>query len=309
MLRVGIDDALGLEVGNLRLARCLRCDSWVSTHSSTAQATPVEYSPASNAAGPTSSPGRTVLLTDRQAGSGAPATSTHKHLAQNAGELLPEFAAIAKPRRGHDLEEAITMRLIALWRGAHAVVFALLAGLLLIVKTNLAGWKTSAGDLISSLDNVVGETGRTGGSGFFIESLQKVSNLESSTVTKLIALMVAYGVLEGVEGWGLWKEKRWAEYLTVVATAGLIPFEIHELTKEATVFRVGALMLNVAVIVFLVRAKRLFGVSGGKKKELPFNWDTEFHKGPTTGRSASESAAGNTTEIPDGGKTLLLAAQ
>jgi uncharacterized membrane protein (DUF2068 family) len=248
MLRPGIDDILGIEVGNLRLARCIRCDSWLPAH-----------------ANATSGEGAETL---------------------SANDLLPEFATIAKPRRGHDLEEAITMRLIALWRGAHAVVFALVAGLLLIVKTNLAGWKTSASDLISTLDNVVSETGRTGSSGFFVKSLQKVSNLESSTVTKLFALMVAYGVLEGVEGWGLWKEKRWAEYLTVVATAGLIPFEIHELTKEVTVFRVGALVANIAVIIFLVRAKRLFGVSGGKKKELPFDWSKDFHKGPSTGRSA-----------------------
>jgi uncharacterized membrane protein (DUF2068 family) len=264
-LRSGVDDALGVEVGNLRLARCLRCDAWVATHSRTS----AEVAQAEKARN----------------------HHPNHHLAANDGDVLPEFAALPKPRRGHDLEEAITMRLIALWRGAHAVVFALVAGLLLIVKTNLAGLKTSAGELISTLDNVVSETARTGSSGFFLKSLQKVSNLESSTVTKLIALMVAYGLLEGVEGWGLWKEKRWAEYLTVVATAGLIPFEIHELTKEVTVFRVGALVLNIAVIIFLVRAKRLFGVSGGKKKELPFNWETEFHRGPSTGRVADALAA------------------
>jgi uncharacterized membrane protein (DUF2068 family) len=262
-LRPGIDDALGVEVGNLRLARCLRCDCWIAAHSrSAAQVARAEQTQAAN----------------------------HSIEASHVG-VLPEFASLPKPRRGHDLEEAITMRLIALWRSAHAVVFALVAGLLLIVKTNLAGWKTSAGELISTLDSVVSETARTGSSGFFLKSLQKVSNLEPSTVTKLIALMVAYGLLEGVEGWGLWKERRWAEYLTVVATAGLIPFEIHELSKEVTVFRVGALVLNIAVIIFLVRAKRLFGVSGGKKKELPFDWDTEFHGGPVTGRVAETLAA------------------
>lgn len=271
-LRLGLDDPLGIEIGNLRLARCIRCDCWVAGHAST------------------------VLPGTGLPGEEAVTSFGRIHpLDHSASEVIPEFVTIPKPRRGHDLEEAITMRLIALWRGAHAVAFALLAGLLLIVKTNLAGWKTSAGELISTLDQVVSETGRTGGSRFFLKSLQKVTSLESSTVTKLIALMVAYGLLEGIEGWGLWKEKRWAEYLTVVATAGLIPFEIYELTKEVTVFRVGALMLNIAVIVFLVRAKRLFGVSGGKKKELPFNWETQFHTGPSTGRTVSQ------TERPDRG--------
>ena len=266
-LRPGVDDSFGVEVGHLRLARCFRCDSWIPTHASAA-------------------PEHVRTQEHKARGEDASASLVNR----TTGELLPEFDVIPKPRRGHDLEEAITMRLIAAWRGAHAVFFALVAGLLLIVKTNLAGWKASASALIGKLDQVVSETGRTGGSGFFIKSLEKVSKLEPSTVTKLIGLMVGYGLLEGVEGWGLWKEKRWAEYLTVVATAGLIPFEIHELTKTVTVFRVGALVLNVAVIVFLVRAKGLFGLSGGRKKELPYNWDTEFHRGPSTGRKVIGSA-------------------
>jgi uncharacterized membrane protein (DUF2068 family) len=262
-LRPGIDDHLGVEVGNLRLARCIRCDAWIATHAATSQEISEHsfHNPHAHAEGVTES-----------------------HLTQVSTETLPEFSKIPKPRRGHDLEEAITMKLIAVWRGAHAVVFGLVAILLLVVRTNLAGWKTSATSFIETLDRVATETGRTSSNGFVVKSLQKVSNLESSTVLKLIALMVAYGVLEGVEGWGLWTERRWAEYLTVVATAGLIPFEIHELTKEVTVFRVGALILNIAVIVFLIRAKRLFGVSGGAKKEKPYDWETEFTKGPKTGR-------------------------
>jgi uncharacterized membrane protein (DUF2068 family) len=272
-LRDGTDDALAVEVGHLRLARCIRCDSWIATHASAAP--------------------EAVRVTDHQLqGHGGEVAAVNRV----STEFVPEFSSIPKPRRGHDLEEAITMRLIAVWRGAHAVVFALVAVLLLIVRTNLAGWKTSAGTLLNRLDQVVGEPGRTGGSGFFIKSLKKVSNLESSTVTKFLFIVVAYGLLEGVEGWGLWIEKRWAEYLTVVATAGLIPFEVHELAKEVTAVRVGALLLNIGVIVFLVRAKRLFGMSGGKKQELLFNWDTEFHRGPSTGRLAPDGEASQQQE-------------
>jgi uncharacterized membrane protein (DUF2068 family) len=253
-LRPGVDDQLGVEVGNLRLARCIRCDAWIPVHANRAPEVVVH--------------------------SGA-----NQHLAEVSSEVLPAFSTIPKPRRGHHLEEAITMRLIAIWRGAHAVVFALLAGLLLVVRTNLAGLKTNASSLIETLDQVAAETGRTGNSGFFVHSLERVSNLESSTVMKLIALMVAYGVLEGVEGWGLWKEKLWAEYLTVIATASLIPFEIHELMKEVTVVRVGALLLNIAVIVYIVKAKRLFGFKGGAKKKA-YDWDVDFMQGPSTDRGA-----------------------
>jgi hypothetical protein len=45
-----------------------------------------------------------------------------------------------------------------------------------------------------------------------------------------------------------------------VATVGLIPYEVYELTKSTTAFKVGALVVNVVVLLYLVWSKRLFGV-------------------------------------------------
>ena len=55
-------------------------------------------------------------------------------------------------------------------------------------------------------------------------------------------------MVEAVEAVGLWHERRWAEYLTALATAGFLPFEIDELIKRVTVFRVSALVINVAIL-------------------------------------------------------------
>jgi Predicted membrane protein (DUF2127) len=76
-------------------------------------------------------------------------------------------------------------------------------------------------------------------------------------------------VVELIEAIGLWHEKRWAEYLTVIATAGLMPFEIVELTRRVTVFRVGALVVNLAIVIWLVWRKRLFGSNGGRAALAP----------------------------------------
>lgn len=84
-------------------------------------------------------------------------------------------------------------------------------------------------------------------------------------ILTLVAVgLLVDGVLEGVEGVGLWLAKRWAEYLTVVATAAFLPLEIHELLDRVTVTRVVAFLVNVAAVVYLVVAKRLFGVRGGR---------------------------------------------
>ena len=68
----------------------------------------------------------------------------------------------------------------------------------------------------------------------------------------------AYALLEGTEGIGLAMRRRWAEYLTVIATGLLIPFEAYEVVHKVTLFRVGALLLNVAVVGYLAYRKRLF---------------------------------------------------
>lgn len=65
-----------------------------------------------------------------------------------------------------------------------------------------------------------------------------------------------YATLFLVEGFGLWFGKRWAEYLTVFATASLIPFEIWELARHVTPLKIGAIVLNVAIVIYLWRIVR-----------------------------------------------------
>jgi uncharacterized membrane protein (DUF2068 family) len=69
---------------------------------------------------------------------------------------------------------------------------------------------------------------------------------------------IAYALLEGTEGVGLAMRRRWAEYLTVFATGFLIPYEAYEVVHHITLFKVGALLLNVAVVGYLAWRKRLF---------------------------------------------------
>lgn len=95
----------------------------------------------------------------------------------------------------------------------------------------------------------------------FIERLLFRVVLYVGTFTHLNVLAVgaiAYATLEGTEGVGLAMRRRWAEYLTVIATSILIPYEVYEVFHHVTLFRVGALLLNVAVVGYLAYRKRLF---------------------------------------------------
>src|SRR5256884_507444 len=61
-----------------------------------------------------------------------------------------------------------------------------------------------------------------------------------------------YAALFTVEGVGLWRRKRWAEYLTVIATLSLVPLELFELTRAVTPPRLTALVVNLAVVAYLI---------------------------------------------------------
>lgn len=79
-----------------------------------------------------------------------------------------------------------------------------------------------------------------------------------SHINALALGAIAYALLEGTEGVGLAMRRRWAEYLTVIATGLLIPLEIYEVINKVTVFRAGALLVNLFVVGYLAYRKRLF---------------------------------------------------
>jgi len=79
---------------------------------------------------------------------------------------------------------------------------------------------------------------------------------EHLTSTRLLLLAlgaVAYATLHLVEAYGLWRERRWAEWLTIAAGGIYIPFELYELSKSVTWAKVGLLAVNVAIVIYLAR--------------------------------------------------------
>ena len=70
-----------------------------------------------------------------------------------------------------------------------------------------------------------------------------------------------------MEAVGLWYQRRWAEYLTFVATTVFLPYEIYELAQKVSLLKILALFINIAIAAYLLYAKRLFGLRGGAEAE------------------------------------------
>ena len=81
-------------------------------------------------------------------------------------------------------------------------------------------------------------------------------HLHASELRIAALFAFGYGLLELVEGTGLWLDQLWAEYLTVVATSLLIPLELYELVRHPTALKAGGLVVNMLIVAYLVHLLR-----------------------------------------------------
>lgn len=146
------------------------------------------------------------------------------------------------------------VKLIVLDRGVKAVVLTI-AGIALIVTER-------TGLLVSITDRIHQELNLAPGSHLWLrltdDVLQHLGRLSNRAQIALGIALLAYAALETVEAIGLIARRRWAEYLVLLATVAFIPLEIDELLRHPTVFKGLALLVNVAIAVYLVIRKRLF---------------------------------------------------
>ena len=109
----------------------------------------------------------------------------------------------------------------------------------------------------------VQNTGHVG----ILHELDRLFSLRSGTLREVGWALVAYGLLEGIESVGLWLTKRWAEYLTFLATTILLPLEVYEIVHRRSALKIIGFLINLAIVIYLLFAKRLFGLRGGGAAE------------------------------------------
>jgi uncharacterized membrane protein (DUF2068 family) len=88
--------------------------------------------------------------------------------------------------------------------------------------------------------------------------LAKLSILDDRRLKELSVGTFIYSAVFLTEGTGLALGKRWAEYLTIGTTASLLPLEVYELAKHASIGKVLALVINLAVVAYLIFELRRF---------------------------------------------------
>ena len=140
-------------------------------------------------------------------------------------------------------------------------VFKLLKGILLVVAaTELL--KAVSHDFQTTLTHWVKDLHLDPGNRYITSVLQKAGLVDDRTLKRLSWLTFTYGTVFMTEGIGLVLKKRWAEYLTVVVTLSLVPFEVYELAKHFTPLKLIVLIVNIAIAIYLIMMIRRKPESG-----------------------------------------------
>jgi uncharacterized membrane protein (DUF2068 family) len=143
--------------------------------------------------------------------------------------------------------ETRVVRLIAL--------FKLLKGVLL-VAAGVAALKLLHTDIASLVEGWSRMLGFAQNSRFVGHALSAAAALTPSRVRDLIIGSFFYGGLFLTEGTGLWLLKRWAMWFTVILTGSFLPMEIYEFARHPGVGKVALLVLNLALVAYLIRRIR-----------------------------------------------------
>jgi uncharacterized membrane protein (DUF2068 family) len=178
------------------------------------------------------------------------------------GRPLATLDALDRPRRGKALHQALVLRVISIDRAFHTVAFGATAIAALAIRWNLDAIHGWAASLLRALSSAQSGKGGVNAHGITAGLLTRLAHLRPHSLLLLAVIATAYAVVSAFETVGLWRERRWAEYLTALATAGFLPIELYELVERVTVVRIATMVINLAILGYLVIAKHLFGIGG-----------------------------------------------
>lgn len=90
------------------------------------------------------------------------------------------------------------------------------------------------------------------GNHFVAHALARTTDVTPRRLHELGIIAFIYSALFLAEGIGLWSLKRWGEWITIVITSSLLPFEIYEAWHRFTFPKAAVLLINAAIVWYLV---------------------------------------------------------
>ena len=174
-------------------------------------------------------------------------------------------AAAPLIRRGAELRSELILRVFAVERFLRFLVIGAAAYGVWRFKYDRAGFQRVYDNALPAIRALYQDLGFNVSHSQLLKLIDESFAFDSRWLTLLAIGLALYALIELVESIGLWQGQRWGEYFAMVATSIFLPLEVWDLTRaHITWLKVGALAINLLLVIYLVWTKRLFGVRGGK---------------------------------------------
>lgn len=82
--------------------------------------------------------------------------------------------------------------------------------------------------------------------------IQAMTDVSDSHLWLLAGFAALYALVRFIEAYGLWYERRWAEWLAALSGGVYVPFELYELAQGVNWLRAGALVVNLIIVAYMV---------------------------------------------------------
>jgi uncharacterized membrane protein (DUF2068 family) len=122
----------------------------------------------------------------------------------------------------------------------------------LLIALGIGAFKLLHKDIASIFEHWIEALRLDPGERFLDLALAKASSVRPEQIKKIGLGSFVYAGLFLAEGTGLWLRKLWGEWLTVIITSSLVPVEIYEIHRHFSGMRVGVLVINLAIVVYLI---------------------------------------------------------
>ena len=124
------------------------------------------------------------------------------------------------------------------------------ASLLIAVGVGAVKLVHNSGD--GTVEHWVTMLGLNPGGRYVDRAISKIASIPPDKLKDLGVGSFVYTALFVTEGLGLWLMKPWAEWFTVIITASLLPLEVYEIHRRPTIPKVVVLVINIAVVGYLL---------------------------------------------------------
>ena len=121
-----------------------------------------------------------------------------------------------------------------------------------LIVTGLGVLKLVHKNVGAELEHWVALAGFDPGGRLVARAIQHATSIPPHRIRELGMVSFVYAGLFLIEGVGLWMLKRWGEWFTVIITSSLVPIEAFEVCRRPTVIKVLVLLINLAVVAYLV---------------------------------------------------------